>query len=255
MLLSFSAITPLCPPPDALDWTRLIAQIAFGIGPRFMRFELRCKTLKARTGKIFGLKSVPNDDQECGPCREVALKRRFKEELETDHRLPALLLASRIDEIAMMNMPNQNSVVVSVREISFQRPEYFTALQLRLEILRHPLKIGFSEADLHSDRTAHHIAAFDSEGNLVACLILARVTADMLKMRQAAVSAALQGKGIGQQLVTFAEHWARDHAYKEIVLSAREVAVNFYLRMGYKTVGERYTEVTIPHFKMHKNLI
>ena len=39
-----------------------------------------------------------------------------------------------------------------------------------------------------------------------------------------------------------------------MTMHARETAVPFYERLGYATVGARFEEVTIPHFKMEKRL-
>ena len=39
-----------------------------------------------------------------------------------------------------------------------------------------------------------------------------------------------------------------------MVLHARETAVGFYEKLGYKTSGDKFIEVTIPHFPMQKEL-
>ena len=39
-----------------------------------------------------------------------------------------------------------------------------------------------------------------------------------------------------------------------LTLHARETAVAFYLRLGYRVVGEPFVEVTIPHRTMEKLL-
>ncbi len=42
---------------------------------------------------------------------------------------------------------------------------------------------------------------------------------------------------------------------KMITAHAREVVLPFYLKQGWSTVGERYTEVGIPHMSIEKRLI
>ena len=37
-------------------------------------------------------------------------------------------------------------------------------------------------------------------------------------------------------------------------MHARETAVGFYEKLGYKVVGDKFTEVTIPHYVMEKKL-
>ena len=73
-------------------------------------------------------------------------------------------------------------------------------------------------------------------------------------MRQVAVAENRQKQGIGQRLVAYSETWAQRNAFEKMTLHARETAVPFYLKLGYTTVGERFFEVGIPHFKMEKSL-
>ena len=71
-------------------------------------------------------------------------------------------------------------------------------------------------------------------------------------MRQLAVATELQGRGLGKTLVRYAESFARQSGYQEIVLHARESAVRFYEKLGYTRQGDCFTEVTIPHYQMRK---
>ncbi len=43
---------------------------------------------------------------------------------------------------------------------------------------------------------------------------------------------------------------AARRGYKRIYLHAREVALDFYLKLGYEIFGEEFVEVTIPHRHM-----
>ena len=74
-------------------------------------------------------------------------------------------------------------------------------------------------------------------------------------MRQLAVRPDSQGEGIGRTLVRYSESFARDRGYQEIFLHARETAVTFYRKLDYELEGDQFTEVTIPHYYMRKNLI
>ena len=69
-----------------------------------------------------------------------------------------------------------------------------------------------------------------------------------------AVQNNLQGKGIGASMLNFAETLSRDKGYKKLIMHARETAVGFYEKLGYKVVGNKFTEVTIPHYVMEKRL-
>jgi len=69
-----------------------------------------------------------------------------------------------------------------------------------------------------------------------------------------AVLKNMQGKGIGESMVTFAENLARDKGYKTLTMHARDSAIGFYEKYGYKVVGDQFIEINIPHHIMEKKL-
>jgi GNAT superfamily N-acetyltransferase len=73
-------------------------------------------------------------------------------------------------------------------------------------------------------------------------------------MRQLAVVPELQKRGIGTALVEYSEDLARKAGYRRMILHARETAVAFYEKLGYSRLGDRFEEVTIPHWAMEKHL-
>ena len=73
-------------------------------------------------------------------------------------------------------------------------------------------------------------------------------------MRQVAVRGDLQGKGLGTILVKASEKFAIDKGYKKIHCDARETAIKFYERLGYRSSGKIFEQVTIPHIYMEKLL-
>jgi predicted GNAT family N-acyltransferase len=73
-----------------------------------------------------------------------------------------------------------------------------------------------------------------------------------LKMRQVAVDDKYQGNGIGTAMINYCEFYAKEKGYSEITMNARKTAVQFYTGFGYKLIGDEFTEVTIPHYKMKK---
>ncbi len=120
--------------------------------------------------------------------------------------------------------------------------------------MRKPLGLVFDPEDLKLESEEFHIAAFDGK-QMLGILLLKKATENhIIKMRQVAVADGYQGKRIGKQMIGFAENFARLKTYTRMELHARETAVPFYLKNGYTVVGERFTEVGIPHFKMFKNL-
>src|SRR3954452_2383629 len=131
--------------------------------------------------------------------------------------------------------------------------EYKQMVDLRTQILRKPLGLSFTEEDLEKEKDNLLIAAYEDD-EMLGCCMLIQVTPDTVQLRQMAVKAGLQGKGIGRVLMQFAENIARDRGNKKIFMHARKSAAGFYEKLGYKVVGDEFTEVTIPHYNMEKEL-
>ena len=143
---------------------------------------------------------------------------------------------------------------MQIFQIEFATPEYDEAVHLRYEVLRRPLGLDFTPEQLAAEYDDVHLAGFDGMGRLVGYLCLTPLNNDEVKMRQVAVAPEWQGKGVGKKLVAASEELAKHLNFKRMTMHARETAVPFYLRLGYQTVGEKFEEVTIPHFKMEKKL-
>ncbi len=52
----------------------------------------------------------------------------------------------------------------------------------------------------------------------------------------------------------YAEVFLAQKGYREIILHARQRAVAFYEKLGYRKEGDLFIEVTLPHFLMRKEL-
>lgn len=137
--------------------------------------------------------------------------------------------------------------------VAFGSPEQAATVELRREVLRRPLGLDFTQAQLAAEREDTHLAVFDGQA-AVACLVLTPREPVTLQMRQVAVRADQQGRGLGRRLVEASERWAREHGFGRMVLHARQTAVPFYLALGYSTEGEPFEEVGIPHRAMFKDL-
>jgi len=131
--------------------------------------------------------------------------------------------------------------------------EYRQMIKLRDDMLRKPLGLGFTEEELEEEKDNMLIGAFEEE-DMLGCCMLVEENPSTVRLRQMAVLNDLQGKGIGRALMNFAENLARDRGYKILSMHARENAVGFYEKMGYKVTGNEFTEITIPHYVMEKEL-
>jgi predicted GNAT family N-acyltransferase len=143
---------------------------------------------------------------------------------------------------------------MNIVEVEFATPEYDQTVHLRYKILREPLDLDFTEDQLAAEYSDFHLAAYDDAWILRGCLVLTPKDEKVLKMRQVAVDNAAQSKGIGSLMVKASEVFARAKGYDKMELNARETAVVFYQKLGYNTEGLMFEEVSIPHFKMVKNI-
>ncbi|MFH0793427.1 MAG: GNAT family N-acetyltransferase [bacterium] len=150
-------------------------------------------------------------------------------------------------------MPQTSSNNPKCKIVEHGSPAYWDTVALRDEILRIPLGLELSSEELAAESDSHHLACYDA-GRLIACLVLKPLGGGKVRLRQMSVAISHQKKGIGTLLMQFAESYAREHGYTQIVMHARASAVSFYEKLGYTKQGDSFIEVTIPHFFMHKDI-
>lgn len=141
---------------------------------------------------------------------------------------------------------------MALKQIDYGTPLYDQMVALRSEVLRAPLGLEFSSEELKEEKNDILIACTEDEDEILGCCILSVIYPETLRLRQMAVYNKEQGKGIGESIMRFAETLARDKGYKKITMHARDAALGFYSRLGYKVVGEPFTEVGLPHHMMEK---
>lgn len=132
---------------------------------------------------------------------------------------------------------------------------------LRQAILRDPIGLIYSEADLESERKERHLLALRSgapgggiEDKLAGGLAVRELAPGCWKVRQVAVRESQQGQGIGTLLMQHAMAAAAAEEVSQIVLHARADVVAFYGKLGYTVAGEPFEEVGIPHRRMEITL-
>lgn len=143
---------------------------------------------------------------------------------------------------------------MALKIIDFGTDHYRRMMEMREEVLRKPLGLSLTDEDVKTDEVNVLIAAFDDD-EMIGCCMLEKVNNDKnVMLRQMAVRSEVQGKGIGRVLMNFAEGIARDLGYREISMYARKSAEGFYEKLGYKTSGEEFIRLTIPHIIMKKKI-
>ncbi len=137
--------------------------------------------------------------------------------------------------------------------VPFGTPLYDTTVDLRNRVLRIPLNLSFTTAQLSTEWQQTHIAYLDmGNSSVIGVLVMKELGGNSVKMRQVAVEPRVQGQSIGTQLVQYAEQWARQKKFDNIVLAARAIAVPFYKKLGYRIHGNAFIEVGIRHYEMRK---
>lgn len=142
-----------------------------------------------------------------------------------------------------------------LRQVDFATPAFDRILALRDQVLRKPLNMAFTPKQISAESDDFHFGCYTNEGLLIGTLLMKVISKNTLKMRQVAVSPNSQNQGVGSFMIKQIEAWIGQHtAYTDIELAARQEAVVFYQRLGYKVQGKPFTEVGIPHRHMTKRL-
>jgi N-acetylglutamate synthase-like GNAT family acetyltransferase len=131
---------------------------------------------------------------------------------------------------------------------------YAEARALRYRVLRAPLGMPpGSEENRAEGRCAHCVAVW--EGQVVGCVLwLPDELGGAGKLLQMAVAPEAQGRGTGARLVAEVERRASVEGVEEIYLHARQTAVGFYEKLGYRCSLAPFDEVGLPHRYMSRCL-
>ena len=142
---------------------------------------------------------------------------------------------------------------MALKQIDHGTAEYSQMVDLRLQILRKPIGLAFTEEELSAEKNDILIAAFD-EDEILGCCMLTEIDREKIRLRQMAVKPEFQGTGIGASIMLFAENLAKDKGYDKMIMHARDTAIGFYEKIGYQVQGDEFTEVGLPHHVMEKKL-
>lgn len=142
---------------------------------------------------------------------------------------------------------------MALTQIDHNSDLYQACVALRYEVLRKPLGLSFTDEELAAESEDILIACVDDDV-VLACCALTKIDEEVLRLRQMAVNTKSQGKGIGESIMSFAKKLALDKGYTKITMHARDTALGFYEKMGYRVVGDVFDEVGLPHHIMEKDI-
>lgn len=130
--------------------------------------------------------------------------------------------------------------------------EFKKYYRLRHDVLAKPWNQPKSICRDALDETAFHISAYEKD-EIVGCARLQINNDKEAQIRYMAVKNAYQNQGIGSLILKEADKIALSNNISFIILNARDNALRFYKKNGYKNIGKgELLWNTIPHWKMKK---
>ena len=130
--------------------------------------------------------------------------------------------------------------------------EWEAYYELRYQELRKPWNQPWGSERTDDEEASFHFAAFE-EGELLGVCRLQRNSLEQGQVRFMAVSKKAQGKGIGKLIMKDVEQFAQKIGMQEIMLQAREIALQFYLSIGYQNIEKTHLLFgEIQHYLMRK---
>lgn len=129
--------------------------------------------------------------------------------------------------------------------------DYF---DLRYRILRAPLHQPLGSEKNDGDSVGIHFALYE-DGELKAIARLDQSGESCSQVRFVAVEKHIQGKGYGKTIMLATEKAAKDRGDTKMILHARDYAVDFYIKLDYRTVEKSYLLFDVlQHYLMEKEL-
>jgi len=136
--------------------------------------------------------------------------------------------------------------------------EWEAYFQLRFEVLRKPWNEPLGSEKSEDDKTSLHALILDNSGKAIAVARIHQVAGTQLQIRFMAVRPDFQKRGIGKIMLKFVEKIGLKQYPEtlEIILHARENAVEFYKSNGYNVKEDSYVLFDeIQHFLMKKKVL
>lgn len=137
--------------------------------------------------------------------------------------------------------------------IKTRNPEYFQECMLRWEVQHKPLGVPPDPSLFPEEENSLHLVALEGK-EVVGCVIFHPKNDEGGEIEPMTVSANYRGKGFARKLIHALETALIQRGIHEVVLFAREEAVNFYHHLGYHQENEKIVKFGVPHFAMKKML-
>lgn len=133
--------------------------------------------------------------------------------------------------------------------------EWEAYFELRYNILRAPWGQAKGSEQTTDEAQHQHFAYFDDANQIIGVGRLDQTAPHVGQVRFMAVETNQQGNGIGKAIMDEIEAVCKTKGYLQIILNAREVALQFYQKLGYQMVEPSHLLFgEIQHYLMQKTL-
>jgi predicted GNAT family N-acyltransferase len=127
--------------------------------------------------------------------------------------------------------------------------------QLRWEVLRKPWNQPKGSEKDNAEEISIHIMALDEKNECIGVSRLQKNSEEEYQVRFMGVRDDQQGKGVGKLLMNYLEGKAKSLGAKKIILQSREIALPFYLSIGYEMKEKTFKLWDIiQHYRMEKKI-
>ena len=130
--------------------------------------------------------------------------------------------------------------------------EWENYFNFRWEMLRKPMGMPKDTLKDALEKEGHHLIALTEQNKIIGSGRLHFNNEKEGQIRYMAVDNSIQRKGLGSAIVLELESIAKKRGALEMVLNARENAINFYLSLGYKKTKPYQSDTGIPNTSMSK---
>lgn len=141
--------------------------------------------------------------------------------------------------------------VVRATETWQQAGAYYVRIQAMAKQYHITLREEFDE---HDGPDTNYIVLLDEEFPVATCRIY-EIDKSAVMIGRVVVLLEYRRQGLGSRVIREAELWIREQGYKTIVLESRDVAVEFYKKLGYMIASDEMIHGETFHcIRMEKQL-
>lgn len=136
---------------------------------------------------------------------------------------------------------------------SISDPIYNDSLTIRKDVFINEQHIS-PAIEISEEEESYHFVVYSKENTPIATCRLKQLDDTTFKLQRFAVRPTYRKKAIGKSLIQEVESFVSKYRASNIVLSAQEHALPFYLKQGYVVSGRPFEEIGIPHYPLKKSL-